>query len=62
MYSKAAGGAKALSRDHKPFLEEEKRRIEEAGGMVSMGRVDGACTASQEGGGKEKRRTVDDGS
>lgn len=34
-----------MSRDHKPYLDDERKRIEEAGGMVSMQRVDGKSAA-----------------
>lgn len=37
----------ALSRDHKPYLEEEKRRIKEAGGYIEFGRVNGTLAVSR---------------
>lgn len=36
-----------MSRDHKPYNEEEKRRIERAGGMVAMRRVNGDLAVSR---------------
>ena len=36
-----------LSEDHKPENEEEKRRIEDAGGSVDFARVDGTLALSR---------------
>jgi len=36
-----------LSRDHKPYLQEEQARIDKAGGYVSMKRVDGDLAVSR---------------
>lgn len=41
------GKTEALSRDHKPTLEEEKKRIKEAGGYVEFGRVNGTLAVSR---------------
>jgi serine/threonine protein phosphatase PrpC len=41
------GIVEQLSRDHKPLLEEETRRIEQAGGSVTLGRVDGELAVSR---------------
>lgn len=38
---------KPLSQDHKPYLDSEKRRIENAGGKVSWKRVDGDLAVSR---------------
>jgi len=42
-----SGEVIALSDDHKPYNDEEKRRIERAGGCVSMKRVDGDLAVSR---------------
>ncbi|CAM9235968.1 unnamed protein product, partial [Heterosigma akashiwo] len=42
-----ANGALALSEDHKPDNPEEQRRVERAGGCVSMRRVDGDLAVSR---------------
>lgn len=47
VYSKNGGRAVPLSYDHKPDDEEEERRIKEAGGYVSCGRVDGDLAVSR---------------
>ncbi len=39
--------AKALSEDHKPYSEIEKKRIESAGGFVQWNRVDGDLAVSR---------------
>jgi serine/threonine protein phosphatase PrpC len=41
------GGVKAMSEDHKPFDDGERRRIEEAGGSVQWKRVDGDLAVSR---------------
>jgi len=41
------GTAVELSRDHKPYLNEERERIEKAGGYVTMKRVDGDLAVSR---------------
>ena len=40
-------GAKAMSEDHKPYNEEETKRIEAAGGTVTMKRVNGDLAVSR---------------
>ena len=40
-------GAIALSKDHKPNLQQEQQRIEAAGHSVSMERVDGSLALSR---------------
>lgn len=47
VYSKNEGRAVPLSYDHKPDDEEEERRVKEAGGYVSGGRVDGDLAVSR---------------
>lgn len=42
-----AGTTVAMSEDHKPFLEKEQRRIEAAGGTVTMRRVNGDLAVSR---------------
>ena len=42
-----AGGTKPLSYDHKPNLEMERKRIENAGGCVQWKRVDGDLAVSR---------------
>ena len=42
-----AGKAVALSYDHKPENEEERRRIEKAGSTITEGRVDGNLNLSR---------------
>lgn len=39
--------AKALTRDHKPILVEERKRIESCGGHVAGGRVNGQLQLSR---------------
>jgi len=39
--------ANACTQDHKPTNDEERRRIEEAGGLVQMNRVDGQLALSR---------------
>ncbi|XP_015119678.1 probable protein phosphatase 2C T23F11.1 isoform X1 [Diachasma alloeum] len=41
------GEAVSLSRDHKPFLEDERKRIEAAGGWVEFNRVNGHLALSR---------------
>src|SRR3989338_8161357 len=41
------GIAVQLSEDHKPSNKEEKQRIEKNGGIVSLGRVNGALAVSR---------------
>jgi protein phosphatase 2C family protein 2/3 len=41
------GKTEAMSRDHKPVLEDEKKRIKEAGGYVEFGRVNGTLAVSR---------------
>lgn len=36
-----------LSKDHKPYLDEEKKRIKEAGGYIEFGRVNGTLAVSR---------------
>lgn len=47
VYSKSSGRAVPLSYDHKPDDEEEERRIRDAGGYVSAGRVEGDLAVSR---------------
>jgi protein phosphatase 1B len=42
-----ANHAKAMSEDHKPYNPEEKARIEAAGGVVAMNRVNGDLAVSR---------------
>ena len=47
-YSGAEGTpTQALSHDHKPSNQRERRRIERAGGLVAGGRVDGCLAVSR---------------
>jgi serine/threonine protein phosphatase PrpC len=41
------GGFKAMSEDHKPYDEGERKRIEDAGGSVQWKRVDGDLAVSR---------------
>lgn len=47
VYAKSSGRAIPLSYDHKPDDEEEERRIRDAGGYVSAGRVEGDLAVSR---------------
>jgi hypothetical protein len=44
LYTDEEPKIRALSHDHKPYLEAERARIVSAGGMVLAGRVDGEWT------------------
>lgn len=43
----SGGELKLVTRDHKPYNDEEKRRIEKAGGSVMMQRVNGSLAVSR---------------
>jgi len=48
LYSEGTEGKNVeLSHDHKPWMQSERQRIEEAGGCVSMKRVDGELAVSR---------------
>ncbi|PHH62227.1 hypothetical protein CDD81_7354 [Ophiocordyceps australis] len=53
------GRAKPLSQDHKPQLEQEKNRIQAAGGFVDFGRVNGNLALSRAIGDFEFKKSAD---
>ncbi|PHH70762.1 hypothetical protein CDD82_6930 [Ophiocordyceps australis] len=53
------GRAKPLSQDHKPQLEQEKNRIQIAGGFVDFGRVNGNLALSRAIGDFEFKKSAD---
>lgn len=55
----SAGKAIELSNDHKPTLDSERQRIENAGGYVSWGRVNGNLALSRAIGDFEFKRTFE---
>ena len=59
VFSRKGGVAEDMSNDHKPMNEEERKRIMNAGGFVSEGRVNGSLALSRALGDFEYKRNKD---